>query len=147
MNPIMTHVAFSTSIAHVIQLAVAPVFMLTSVGAFLTVLTNRLSRVIDRARKLDELHKQNPDELVLKELSVLARRARLINGAISLFTSGALVTCVMIAMLFIADYVVWDASLLVASLFILSMFCLICGLLLLQREIYLDIRTLELMTD
>lgn len=143
----MTDVAFSTSIAHVIQLAVAPVFMLTSVGAFLTVLTNRLSRVIDRARKLEDLHKQNPSDQIHRELSVLARRARLINGAISLFTSGALVTCVMIAMLFIADYIAWDASLLVASLFILAMFCLICGLLLLQREIYLAIRTLKLMND
>lgn len=143
----MTDVAFSTSIAHVIQLAVAPVFMLTSVGAFLTVLTNRLSRIIDRARKLDDLNNQQPSEKIHQELSVLARRAKLINGAISLFTLGALVTCVMIALLFIADFIVINAAIWVASLFILAMFCLIFGLLLLQREIYLAIKTLKLMTD
>jgi hypothetical protein len=43
-----------TAIAHVIQLAVAPVFLLTGVGAVLAVLTQRLARIIDRARVLEE---------------------------------------------------------------------------------------------
>ena len=42
------------TVAHVIQMAVAPVFLLTGVGAILTVLTNRLARIIDRARILEE---------------------------------------------------------------------------------------------
>lgn len=143
----MTDVAFSSGIAHVIQLAVAPVFMLTSVGAFLTVLTNRLSRVVDRARKLEEVNEIKPSDRNKRELGILSKRARLINGSISLFTLGALITCVMIALLFIGDFMMVDASLVVASLFILAMFSLILGLLLLQREIYLAIRTIKLVAD
>lgn len=143
----MTEVAFSTGIAHVIQLAVAPVFMLTSVGAFLTVLTNRLSRVVDRSRKLEEVQEIKPSDKNARELSMLRKRVKLINGSISLFTMGALVTCVMIAILFIGDFLVMDAALIVAGLFILAMVCLILGLLLLQREIYLAIRTMKLTAD
>lgn len=143
----MTEVAFSTGIAHVIQLAVAPVFMLTSVGAFLTVLTNRLSRVVDRSRKLEEVQDIKPSDKNARELSMLRKRVKLINGSISLFTMGALVTCVMIAILFIGDFLVMDAALIVAGLFILAMVCLILGLLLLQREIYLAIRTMKLTAD
>ena len=44
--------AVTPSVVHVIQLAVAPVFLLSGVGVILTVLTNRLARIIDRARLL-----------------------------------------------------------------------------------------------
>jgi len=42
-----------TAVAHVIQLSVAPVFLLSGIGAMLAVMTNRLARVIDRARTLE----------------------------------------------------------------------------------------------
>jgi hypothetical protein len=42
------------AVAHAIELAVAPVFLLTGIGAILAVMTNRLGRVIDRARVLEE---------------------------------------------------------------------------------------------
>ena len=41
-------------VGHIIQLAIAPVFLLTGVGTNLTVLTNRLARIIDRSRTVDE---------------------------------------------------------------------------------------------
>lgn len=142
----MSEVVFSSAIAHVIQLAVAPVFMLTSVGAFLTVLTNRFSRIVDRSRKLEEQGEQLEDKRQL-ELRILGKRARLINWSISFFTLGASLTCMMIAALFIADFVHLDASIVIASLFIMAMLCLIGGLLLFQREIYLAIRTMKLMSE
>lgn len=140
----MAEAIFSSAIAHVIQLAVAPVFVLTSVGAFLTVLTNRFGRIIDRSRKLEE--QQAPDHKALMELAILKKRAALINWAISLFTLGASFTCVMIATLFIGDFLLFDASIAVASLFVLAMLCLIFGLLLFQREIYLAIRTMKIVS-
>ncbi len=44
------------AISHVIQLSVAPVFLLTGIGALLGVVTNRLSRIVDRARTVEPLY-------------------------------------------------------------------------------------------
>jgi hypothetical protein len=62
-----------TAIAHVIQLAVAPVFLISGVAALLTVLTNRLARIIDRARALAAATPPTPD--ILEELGVLTQRS------------------------------------------------------------------------
>ena len=74
-------------IAHIVQMAVAPVFLLTGVGAVLSVLTTRLSRVIDRGRQLDQWVREghDPNEYAL-ELKKLDRRNILINSAITLAT-------------------------------------------------------------
>src|SRR5204863_9073944 len=82
-----------TDIAHGIQLAVAPVFLLSGVGVTLTVLTNRLARIIDRARSLESSLPTTANTAAVKvheELGVLSRRARLIQRAITLSTTCAL---------------------------------------------------------
>src|SRR5262245_12975711 len=70
------------SLARVIQIAIAPVFLLSGIGALLAVMTNRLARVIDRARTLD-LRRSGADEATLTtlnpELQSLADRSRLIS--------------------------------------------------------------------
>ena len=75
-----------TETGHAIQLAVAPVFLLSGVSAMLAVLTNRLARIIDRGRHLEAgLPRAAPETApaMRDELSVLSQRARLINWAIS----------------------------------------------------------------
>ncbi|MBV8496405.1 MAG: DUF2721 domain-containing protein, partial [Gammaproteobacteria bacterium] len=76
----------AVDIAHLIQSSVAPVFLLSGVAATLGVLTNRLARIVDRARKLEEgLAGPPPAPANLRtDLRLLARRARYINVAISL---------------------------------------------------------------
>src|SRR6478752_4219454 len=75
-----------TSIAHLIQLSVAPVFLLTGVGSILSVLAARLGRIVDRSRVL-EANMPNvsgtQQALAHLELSRLSRRAGLINWSIS----------------------------------------------------------------
>ena len=76
-----------SDIAHAIQLAVAPVFLLTAIGALLGVMTNRLGRVIDRARLLEgRLEKASGGDAasLQSHLTILSRRAKLINLAITL---------------------------------------------------------------
>lgn len=128
------------SVAHVIQLAVAPVFLLTGIGAILSVLINRLSRIIDRTRLL-ESRIQNAESDMLSllqlELVTLSRRSRLINWAISLCTSSALLICIVIAVLFVGAFLIVDVSGAVALLFIAAMLTLIGGLINFLREIYL----------
>jgi hypothetical protein len=134
----MQHDAGINAVAHAIQLAVAPVFLLSGIGAMLAVLTNRLSRIIDRARLLEaQLATSTPDGAVSihSELGALARRARHISHAIILCTITALLVCAVIATLFVGAFMGFDTSLPVALLFVAAMVAFIVGLLSFLREI------------
>ena len=85
-------------IGHVIQLSVAPVFLLSGIGIILTVLTNRLARVVDRARRLEESARSSTGESLeerRRELRIMAWRARLMNRAITLSTCSALLVALV----------------------------------------------------
>jgi hypothetical protein len=134
------------AVAHVIQLAVAPVFLLSGIGAMLMVLTNRLARVVDRARALEatlSIDKPIPAP-IQAELSTLARRAKLVGGSITLCTVTALLVCAVIAMLFLGDFVQFDVSLVVRSLFLASMATFFAALVLFLREILIATRTMRI---
>ena len=99
-------------IVRLIQSAVAPVFLLSGVGVTLGVLTNRLARIVDRARLLEERlaslgpfaddPSQSDDRRSALDanLAVLARRARYINVAITLCTLSALLVSLVVILLF-----------------------------------------------
>lgn len=134
-------------IAHVIQLSIAPVFLLTGVAALLGVLTNRLARIIDRARKLEDLlpHVMAERETrVHDELTTLSRRAKLINRAISLVTSCALLICLVIVGLFAAAFTNTRIEAYIGWLFVTAMVALIGGLVVFLREIYVATAALRI---
>jgi len=136
-----------SGIAHVIQLAVAPVFLLSGIGAILAVMTSRLGRVIDRARVLEERLQTAPTaecRMLQADLSALARRARLIGPAITLCTITALLICTVIAVLFSSAFLRFDATVAVALLFILAMLSFFLGLVWFLREIFVATRTLHI---
>jgi hypothetical protein len=113
-------------VAHSIQLAVAPVFLLSGVGVTLTVLTNRLARIIDRARSLEGALATASDAMAATlhvELRLLSRRARLVQRAITLSTACALLICLVIVALFAGVALERDLSWLIVVLFITGL----CG--------------------
>ena len=131
----------------VIQLAVAPVFLLSGIGIVLTVLTNRLARVVDRARRLEEAARDASGEVLeerRRELVVMADRARLMNRAITLSTCSALLVAVVVVLLFLAALLAFNATVPIAGLFILAMLALIGALVLFLREVFLAIRALKI---
>jgi hypothetical protein len=135
------------AVAHAVQLAVAPVFLLTGIAAILGVMTNRLGRVVDRARVLEGRLEGASPELVValrERFAVLSRRARLNSYAITLCTTTALFVCAMIGVLFLSAFLSFDASIPVALLFIAAMLCFFLGLLWFLREIYLATKTLRI---
>jgi hypothetical protein len=136
-----------SAVAHVIQLSVAPVFLLTGVGAILAVMTNRLGRIIDRARVLEGRLDGAPADLAAAidaDLQTLAHRARLIGPAITLCTVTALLICMVIAVLFLSAFLRFDASVAVALLFVASMVAFFLGLLWFLREIFVATRNLRI---
>ena len=127
-----------TDIAHGIQLAVAPVFLLSGVGVTLTVLTNRLARIIDRARSLEGSLSAVAEPAagpIRAELRVLSRRARLVHRAITLSTTCALLICVVIVALFAGVALGRDLSWLIVVLFIAGLCAFIGALVAFLLEI------------
>ena len=134
-------------IAHVIQLSIAPVFLLTGVGTLLNVLSGRLARIIDRARVLEQrLDTPEPAHAaaVVNELHVLERRGRLIYHAIKLSTTSALLVCVVIAALFASSMLHHSIYLIVSGFFIAAMLTSIVSLTLFLREVNLAIETFQI---
>ncbi len=137
----------AADISHVIQLSIAPVFLLTGVAALLGVLTNRLARVIDRARKLEDLLPHisgDKEKHVHDELHTLSKRAKLINRAISMATSCALLICLVIVGLFAAAFSNTRIELYIGWLFVGAMFALIGSLVVFLREIYVATAALRI---
>lgn len=138
--------AHVTDIARIIQLAVAPVFLLTAIGTILSALNNRLGRIVDRRRLLldrtrtavadgAEAAKEDIEELVL-----LARRLGLIYNAVMFAVVSGLLICLLVATAFMGVFISIDLARVVIMLFILSMFALIGCLALLLREIFLAVK-------
>jgi len=130
-----THFA---DVAHVIQVAVAPVFLLSGIGVMLSTFTTRLGRIVDRARVLDEqLQVKDPPRAAhLKlELDTLSRRARWIDRAIALTTIAGLLICLVIAVLFIDYLMALDLSLPIVLLFLAAMLCFIVAFGAFLREV------------
>ena len=124
-------------VANAIQLAVAPAFLLTGIGAILSVMTNRLARIIDRFRVLNEIHyKLSNDDLI--ELESLRLRAKWTHWAIALTTLSALLTCIVIASIFIATEIRFNFDQFIVLLFTGAMSALILGLISFTREITLS---------
>ncbi len=135
----MEPVAPVNAIAAAIQLAIAPVFLLTGIGGILAVLTMRLGRVVDRLRLVQKrMAKVNSDEhrdLLHLETIALWRRIKTINWAMRLSVSSALLICVVIMILFIGAFIEFAIGKLLATLFIMAMLLLIMALVLVLLEV------------
>ena len=138
-------------VVQIIQLAVAPVFLIAGIGALLNVMTNRLARVIDRGRALEEMisaeAEGEPRARHLRELRALDRRMRHINYAISLATLAALLVCVVIMALFASELMRVEIARTIAVLFIGTMGALIAALVLFLMEISIAIQTIRVNKD
>jgi hypothetical protein len=131
-------------IQHAIQLAIAPVFLLTGIAGLLGVMANRLARIVDRARDLEQRwpslsEKALPAARV--EVVTLERRRHLASWSINFCTSAALLVCIVIATLFIEEFFKADLKWLAGALFLGAMLALLGGLTAFLREVYLATHT------
>src|SRR5262245_18667656 len=112
-------------IGHVIQLAIAPVFLLTAVATIINVLTGRLGRSVDRRRALAAaLPRLDGDVAALGRLEIdfEVRRIRLIYWAITSSVLSALMVALLIAIAFIDAFIAWDLRNVIAVCFVLATF-------------------------
>tara|TARA_B110000858_G_scaffold195348_1_gene251554 strand:+ start:2164 stop:2634 length:471 start_codon:yes stop_codon:yes gene_type:complete len=134
------------TIASVIQLAVAPVFLLAGIAGLLNVLSIRLGRAVDRVRVVEtRLNREpHPDHasLLQAEISALWSRIRLASWSIRMFVAGALVVCLVIVSLFLSELTRLDMSAVIVTFFLGAMFLLIMGLICFLVEVSISTRSI-----
>lgn len=130
-----------TAIAEIIQIAVAPVFLLAGIAGFLNVMSGRLGRIVDRGRilesKIVSLEEGEVKILTKTEYEILRHRSKLINWSIAMCTASGLMVCIVVASLFIGDYWNLDIAFLIISMFVLALIWLVLALLLFLFEVQL----------
>jgi hypothetical protein len=135
---------FVPEIGHVIQSAVAPVFLLSGVGVTIGVLTNRIARIVDRARTLEARPHDPADQRTHADLKTLSSRAKLINRALTLCTICAILIALVIVALFVSPMLRVDLSGLIALLFIAGLAAYVVALVTFLREIFLATASLRI---
>lgn len=138
--------SFLQGITHTIQLAVAPVFLLTALGTTLSVLTTRLSRIVDRARRVEARLPGEAGESregSVRELGMIAGRVRLIYWALTLGTTAALLVCLLIAVAFVGYLFDMGVGTAMALLFVAAMAAYVGALVCFLREVFIAIATIR----
>jgi hypothetical protein len=132
------------SVSSLIQLAVAPVFLLAGVAGLLNVFTGRLARIIDKLERLDVIEagirKKDPNYLLShkekKRRVFLSIRMENTNLAIFFCTCTGLLVALVIVTMFLSAFLEFDGSVLISIFFIFAMFCLISSLIVFLKEIF-----------
>ena len=139
-----------SSISGVIQLAVAPVFLLAGISGALMVMSNRLGRIVDRGRFLKDKKASASEEeqaAIRAELNRLDIRASWTNWAITLATSCALLICLVIVFLFLGAVFGIELNNFIAFLFVVAMLCLSAAFILFFREIRMSTSAFQFHED
>lgn len=134
-------------IAHTIQLALAPVFMLVAIGNIMNILTTRLGRIVDRGRNLQRLHGETlgrEHDAVVVEIRYVDRRIQLIGRALLMLVLSGLAIGVTVGALFVGQLRRLDVEIPVGISFFIAIVLLMAALVYLLLETRLVAKTLRL---
>ncbi len=141
---------YLSTVSETIQAAIAPVFLLAGLGSMLNVMVGRLARIVDRSRKLQQLHpvSSGPEhERHVWELRLIDRRISVINTAIFLCVSSALAICIVVAVMFVSRLMALHVGAIVAVAFVISMLLLMGGLMFFLYEVRLSLGAIHVRKD
>jgi hypothetical protein len=127
-------------IQHAIQLAVAPVFLLSGVAGLLAVMAGRLARIIDRARYLEQKWATLDEKALARgeaEIAILENRRSLASWSINFCTGAAFLVCTVIVTLFFEEFLGANLKWFAGAQFVAAMIALLAGLSTFLREVYL----------
>jgi hypothetical protein len=144
-----TNISVST-VADVVRVAVAPVFLLSGIGAFLNVCASRLSRIVDRSRDIEPRllgSRGREHDRWVGELKVLDRRMSLVSMAIFLSVVSAVLICLDVALLFTASLIGSHFATAIALLFIASMLAIGAGFAVFLAETWVGSRAVRVRSE
>jgi hypothetical protein len=120
-SDLIARTSSTQSVQKIVQVSLAPVFLLAAIGAFLNVMNGRLIWLTDRVDRLDESENAGRPDPALEELPVLRRRQTFAHSAVNLSTTAALLICIVVALLFVSAFVRPPLGTIVAVAWILAM--------------------------
>ncbi|MCS7283325.1 MAG: DUF2721 domain-containing protein [Anaerolineae bacterium] len=126
-----------SEIIPILQLSISPVALISGVGLLLLMMTNRLGRVVDRARLLarERSTLATGHERLSLQIQILLLRADLLRKAIVFAAFSALFAAVLVITMFLAGLFRWGIAWLISLLFIACMGCLIISLVFFIRDL------------
>jgi drug/metabolite transporter (DMT)-like permease len=139
-----------STVAEIVRLALAPVFLLSGIGAFLNVLASRLSRIVDRSRDIEPkllASRGREHDRWVADLRVLDRRMSLINWATGLAVTSAVLTCLVVVLLFAANLSRTHMGNAIALLFMASMLTIGAGFAVFLRETTVAARAVRVRSE
>jgi len=139
-----------TTVADIVRIAVAPVFLLSGIASFVNVCTVRLSRIVDRSRDIEPkllASRGAEHDRWLGELRVLDRRMSLVSWAISLSVLSAVLICAVVVLLFSANLTRLHVATAIAWLFIGSMIAIGLGFAIFLIETRVGSRAVRVRTE
>jgi hypothetical protein len=139
-----------SEVADVVRVAVAPVFLLSGIGAFLNVCASRLSRIVDRSRVIEPLllaSRGKQHDRWVAELRIVDRRMQLVNFATGMSVLSALLICLVVVLLFAAILLHGHFGTLIALLFMASMLAIGLAFAIFLAETRLAERAVRVRSD
>ena len=138
------------TVAEIVRLALAPVFLLSGIGAFLNVLASRLSRIVDRTRDIEPqllASRGEEHDRWITGLKTLDRRMSLISWATGLTVTSAVLTCLVVVLLFAANLTRTHFGNAIALLFMASMLTIGAGFAVFLLETTIAARAVRVRSD
>ncbi len=142
----MNELLNGSDMARTIQLAIAPVFLLAGIGAFLNVIASRLARVVDRSRFLENLHGDacGAERIrYVEELRTLEQRMVLAGRSIYLGTASGLAVCLLVITLFVGELIDFNLGDAIAVLFVVAITLLAGAMVQFLRETRIALASLH----
>ena len=121
-------------VQQVVQLSLAPAFLLAGIGAVMNVMTNRLIWVANRIERIHELEEEGRAGNTVEDLPALEKRRTYAQSAVMFSTAAALTISVVIALLFVSAFISPRIGTLTAVAWIVTMVLLSIGLTLFLLE-------------
>ena len=133
------------NLIQVMQSAISPIVLISGVGLLLLSFTNRLGRVIDRARFLvKEVENGNQNEIIPIQINILYKRGRILRTAITSIVITVLVASLLILLLLLGFLTDWNMKLLFLGFFIIAIISLIIAVMFFLADVTLTLKALKL---
>ena len=144
---ILERTASTPRVQQVVQLSLAPAFLLSAIGAIMNVIMSRMIWIAKRVENIEEKMEGQRSAKQARELSWLMRRRKLMQGAIMFSTASAVMISLVIGLLFISAYIYPQIGTVIALLWVLTMVLLVTGLGFFLLETRLAARGAQLPKD
>ncbi len=125
---IFERTASTPRVQQVVQLSLAPAFLLSGIGAVMNVIMSRMIWIAQRIERIEDKLEEQRTLRQAREHGWLMRRRKLAQGAILFSTAAAVMISLVIGLLFISAYITSQIGTLIAGLWVLTMVLLVTGL-------------------